>query len=422
MKTVLIIAYYFPPMGSSGVQRPLKFVKYLPDFGWKPIVLAPEPGAYHTFDYTLLDELDGIDCNIHRIPVNTPFHIAGGNPKKIDFIPEKMASGLRWVSNFFWLPDNKKGWIKPAAGKALELINRYNIDLVFATAPPYSNHVILKRIKEATGLPSVADLRDDWLENHQINYPTSFHKNRMKKIEQNCLAASDAITVLNKATRQSILGRLKNKHLVKIVPHGYDEEDFRIKTFHHDDNKIRILYSGRFYDRQQPDIFLKAVKKLLKDNPYYKKKIQLQFQGGLSKHHHNLIKKLDLEYYVQDLGYVDHKKAVENLLKADILWLILGYTKNSETVTLGKLFEYMAARKPIVGLVPDGETKKMLKSYRAAYTAHPRNKKAVIRVLNQAVKSCLNGKLKKPEEQFIHSFSRKSITGNLSELFNKLVC
>jgi len=201
VKSVLFIVYYFPPMGASGVQRPVKFIKYLPEFGWKPIVLTPQPGAYHTFDQSLVEEVSGEHIQIERVEGKTPFHVAGGNPKEIK-IPEKLASILRSISQFFWIPDNKTGWIKPALEKARQIINStdVDIDLIYSTAPPYSNHLIAAQLKKEFGLPVVMDLRDEWLLSPLISYPTRFHRSKMARIEKKTLATADLVTVINEHT------------------------------------------------------------------------------------------------------------------------------------------------------------------------------------------------------------------------------
>ena len=170
------------------MQRPLKFVKYLRQYGWNPIVLAPEPGMYHTFDESLERELDEMDIEVHRVKGGTPFHKLGGKSKQVSFIPEWLNKPLRIVSSFFWLPDNKIGWIKPAFAKAHELIAKHSIDAIFSTAAPYSNHIIAAQLKQNTGLPVVMDMRDDWLESHLITYPTGYHKKKMAHIEQATLS------------------------------------------------------------------------------------------------------------------------------------------------------------------------------------------------------------------------------------------
>lgn len=414
MKNVLFIVYYFPPMGGSGVQRPLKFVKYLREFGWNPIVLCPEPGAYHTFDDSLKKELDELNIEIHRVPGATPLHSAGN--KKIG-LPEPLEKLLRKISTFFWLPDNKKGWIKPGLDKALELIREKQIDLVFSTAAPYSNLLLASEIKKASGVKVVMDLRDEWLQSHLIKYPTSWHKKKMAQIEAKTLVHADVITVINNAYKESFGYRFPDSD-IRIVEQGFDPGDFKAYDPDEKTDKIRLLYSGVFYGERSPNLFLKAVAEILTDRPELKDKLELLFQGGLSTNLKQLIKLLGLEETVKDLGYVDHSEAVKNLNKADVLWLMIGHKKHADKVTVGKMFEYFGTEKPILALIPNGVTKDMLEKYGAYYEADPFSHDEIKAAINRIIDDLQKDALPAANKEFVQRFNRKNIAGELASIFN----
>ncbi|MEX0609968.1 MAG: glycosyltransferase [Balneolaceae bacterium] len=418
MKNVLFIVYYFPPMGGSGVQRPLKFVKYLRDFGWNPIILCPEPGAYHTFDDSLQEELDSYNVEVHRVSGNTPFHSVSDQKKEVQ-ISDKYAKILRWFSTLLFIPDNKKKWIKPGLQKALYLIENNNIEIVFSSAPPYSNLMLADLIKQKTGLPVVMDLRDDWLESHLINYPTSWHKKKMKALESDTLGNADVLLTINEKIAESISSRTGRK--VEVIGHGYDPEDFDVDDWKKSDNqKIKFLYSGSFYPDSRPDSFLRAIHQLLNEKQELRTKLELQFQGGLNSDYKILIKELGLQELVLDYGYVNHAEAVENLMKADILWLNVGQKKNPEIISLGKTSEYFATRKPILGLVPDGSAKEMLKSYGNTFIAAPYD---IPEIKRQLIKifDCFEGdSWPQHSEEYVTSFDRKKLAGKLSKIFNAI--
>ncbi|MGF1670356.1 MAG: hypothetical protein ACFCU6_07910, partial [Balneolaceae bacterium] len=185
----MIVAYYFPPMGGSGVQRPLGLSKYLKNFGWHPTILAPEPGLYHTYDQSLMDEVDKAEIDVIRVEKGTFFQTVGKR-KKISY-NEKLRKLLGSFTNWFMLPDNKKGWIKPAVEEAIKHHKNHNFDVVFATGPPFSNHIIAADFKEETGVPVILDFRDDWLNNHFVSYPTKWHLNKMAVLESDTINKSD---------------------------------------------------------------------------------------------------------------------------------------------------------------------------------------------------------------------------------------
>ena len=419
MKNVLVVVYYFPPMGGSGVQRPLKFVKYLRSFGWNPIVLCPEPGAYHTFDDSLQKELLSLDIEVHRVMANTPFHRTGQSPKKVK-VPGTLAKILRWFSTFFFIPDNKKSWIEPGFEKGVKLIEEHAIDAIFASAPPYSNLMLARQLKDHTGLPVLMDLRDDWVESHLIKYPTAWHKKRMEQLEIDTLTRANALLTVNEEIAKSLNKRVLKE--VEVIGHGFDPEDFEVgrEPASGSQDKLSFLYSGSFYDDSRPDSFLKAMAELITEKPELKSKIDLQFQGGLNAEHWKLINELDLAPMVTDFGYADHDFAVNNLLAADVLWLIVGQQKNPEIISLGKTSEYFATKKPILGLVPEGSAKNMLNEYGKSFIAAPYDIYEIKKQLLEIVNCYQNGSWPRHSEEVVNAYNRKSLTAKLAAMLDEI--
>ena len=421
MKNVLFIVYYFPPMGGSGVQRPLKFVKYLRAFGWNPIVLCPEPGAYHTFDGSLEEELLSLDVDVNRVEAKTPFHRAGQDSKEVNFIPDWMAKPLRWLSTFFWLPDNKTGWIKPGFRRAMQLIGDHKIEAVFATAAPYSNLLMAAMIKKASGLPVVMDLRDDWLDSHLITYPTPFHRYRMAAMERNTLESANVVTVINKDTKAALEDRVQSLKAIRILNQGFDPDDFSTpKKLHsqQDNPQCRFLYSGLFYGQRKPDIFLQAISEIAENNKRFASSVQLEFQGGLDRESKTLIRELGLEKMVNDYGYLNHEDAVSNLNNADILWLIVGHRHKANQVTVGKMFEYFGSRKPILGLVPEGSSAELLENYGAGFRADPYDSNAVKEAIETLFDLWESKKLPQPHEDFVKQYDRRVVSEELAQILD----
>lgn len=414
MKNVLFILYYFPPMGGSGVQRPLKFIKYLREYGWNPIVLCPEPGAYHVFDESLQKELDNLSIEIHRVKGNTLLHTTGS--RKL-ILPTWLETFLRKVSLFFWLPDNKKGWIREGFLKAKEIIKESDIELVFASAPPYSNLILASQLKKKLGIPVVMDLRDDWLESHFIEYPTRFHYSKMKKMEKEALEDADCLVTINKYIADSLESRVSKK--VEIIPHGFDPEDFNDHSKPvSEKEKVTFLYSGTFYEQSGPEIFVKAVSKFLGKNPEYRNKIELQFQGNLSENNRKLFVETGLEDLIKEFNYVNHEQAVQNLRNADVLWMNNAHKKRPEAISFGKTYEYMASGKPILALLPEGDAKETLKEYGAGYIVDPENIDGVCLAIEEIIKHIETGAVPASNKEFVSGFDRKKLTGQLAELFN----
>ena len=423
MKNVLVIVYYFPPMGGSGVQRPLKFVKYLREFGWNPIVLCPEPGAYHVFDDSLQKELDEMEVEVHRVKAGTPFHWLGKVKKESTLtISNRKAQILRWFSKLIYYPDNKKGWIKPAVKKGLELLDTKNIDVVFSSAPPFSNHLVASFLKKEKGVPVVLDYRDSWLNNHFMTDLFGWQKSILKRMEKESLESADLIVGLDEFM---IKGIAKNhpeiKMETKVIPHGFDPDDFKKKaksSFKYQKGKINFLYSGLFYESNQPDTFLRAIKSIIEEEAELLDKIHLHFQGGLDERILKLIKRLGLSEIVTDYAYVPHSEAIENLVSADVLWMVSNFSKELKQIKTGKLFEYIGTGKPIVGLVNEGEASRMLKTYQAGFSAPPNDFEMIKTILKKCILNWEEQKIPTANQDFINKFNRKLLTEKLASIFN----
>lgn len=402
------------------MQRPLKFAKYLKQYGWEPIILAPEPGIYHMFDASLVSELKEASIRVERVKNSRLFQF--GKKKRAVKQKKRWLSGLlKWITSWFFLPDNKKGWIEPAVEKAAELIKKESIEAIFSTAPPYSNLLIARHLRNKTGVPVVMDLRDDWLESHLIRYPTRWHYNKMKSIERKTLQSADLITVVNDFYQSRIKERMGvDCPEIKTIPNGYDHENFEGIIPAGDKKTFSILYSGLFYGSRKPDWFLKSTRLLMETNPDFKDDIELQFQGGLDKSHWKVINDLGLSTFVTDFGYLDHQQAVQNLVNADLLFLTLGDRRYIQSVTPGKIFEYMGSLKPIIAYIPEGISQTLLDEYGAATCVGIKDVEAGAEAIFEYYKLWKSGTMPEGNQQFVLRFERRYTAKQLAEFFNQI--
>lgn len=425
MRTLLFIAYYLPPMGSSGVQRPLNLLRHLPALGWNPVVLAPETGLYHTIDQSLGYELDSLGLTIYRVKANTPFHRGGGDAKQAMRIPESVSKILRWASAFRYLPDNKRGWIEPALKMSAEIIEHHKPEMIFATSPPPSNLLLAGLIRKQTGLPTVFDFRDDWVGNHQQIYPTPWHRRRMQHLELETVFQSDALITVNTVIRDALETRHPgyDKPIISI-PSGYDARRFThpgAPTLKRDPDKLTLLYSGRFYGENQPDTFIQSVSDLIRRRPELHHKLRLAFQGGLERQHLALLKSAGLYDMTVDLGYVDHPTAIANLLEADMLWLIAAHKNRGEQVSTGKVFEYMAAKKPILALAPHrGAMNALLNGYGPFEIVSPHDPESITKALESLIIACLESTLPPVDPHHVAQFTFHRMARDMATLFNNV--
>jgi glycosyltransferase involved in cell wall biosynthesis len=400
-------------------------VKYLKEFGWNPIVLCPEPGLYPHFDESLQHELETISADIVRIDPKTLFHTAAGSSSSAQFsVPDALAKAIRRLTRLFLYPDNKKGWIEPAVKKGIELVHSHNADLIFSTAPPFSNHLAAQKIKEATGKPMVLDYRDAWLHNHFMDGMFGWQKRIMKTLEQKCLQQADGIITLDEFSGIQLRQEYPTSKAVhKVIPHGFDPADFEGEVspiFNYLEGKFNVLYSGLFYEQNQPDHLLHAVVKAHDNGFLDRKKVHLHFQGGLDERIKRLVRTLGLQQAVTDYGYQPHKTAVANLKQADLLWMVSNFDAGHKQVKTGKLFEYFGSQKPILGLVHEGTEAELLRKYGAGFIGSPDSKHDLSITLGELFSLWEKGNLPVATSDFVRQYNRITLTEELAGLLNEI--
>lgn len=410
-------------MGGSGVQRPVKFAKYLKKMGWDPVVLAPQAGAYLAEDESLGNEITNSGIRVERVVVrNVPQSLIKGN-KTIRY-REFAGRMLRLFTSWFMLPDNKKGWIEPAVKRAEKLLSEEHFDAVFATAPPYSNLIIAARLKDSFDIPIVMDLRDDWLNSHLIRYPTPLHRTRMARIEKETLEKADAITVVNEAYKKGITERISSAAEITVIPNGFDPDDFKDVKRESEvfaPNKMKLLYSGLFYGERQPDYFLKALKLATEQSNDFALDVVMGFQGGLEKRHLNLMQQLNLSHMITDYGYLSHKDAVQNLIKSDVLILIMADQPHAGAVTTGKMFEYFGSGKPILAMIPSGESEQLLKKYGSSIISAPGDVTKTAENLLNMYSMWKAQSFPSSDSEFIKQYDRNFLSKKLSDVVKTLI-
>jgi glycosyltransferase involved in cell wall biosynthesis len=430
-KKVLVLAYYFPPMGSSGVQRTLKFVKYLPEFGWQPIVLTITPTSYYAYDDSLLNELPP-DIEIIRTDTNdvTKKISAISRDKAVKLPSERKRRWLSALSQLIYIPDNKKGWMPFAIAKASELIEQQgNIDLIFSTAPPYSSHLVAMELRKKYQLPTVVEFRDPWVENPAHIYWTAYHKRKHLELEEDVLRRADKVIAVNRALKELFIkkytGKLTHKDIA-IIPHGYDAEDFAGLDVGLDVSqkpkreKMRFVYSGVFRDDRSPVPFLKAVHLAMQKEPTLQNRLELVFAGLFPPDYLKAVEKLGLSELVTMKGYLSHRQSIEENLNADVLWATLGNVKNNHTITLGKLFEYLACNRTLFGLVPDGASKQFIEEANGI-TAAPDNIEDIAAKILRLYDLWKHNALPVPPAEMVMQHDRKILTQQLAKEFEHLL-
>lgn len=419
MFKVLVIAYYFPPMGLSGVQRTLKFVKYMTKYNWEPTVLTAGDVGYFAHDNSLLKEAEETGIRIVRTDgkdVNSLLAKYGTITIPTEFVRNILSK----ISKAVFIPDNKKSWAEKAYLKAKELLEQEHYDAIYVTIPPYSSFVMAAKLKTEFDIPLFVDYRDLWFKNQFSFYPTPYHRYKHKKLEYTSLRAAEKVITINRKIKENILTRygFLNFDDVIIIPHGYDKADFeKLEPLPRSDKKLWLTYSGIFYENITPEYLLRAFKKLSIERPDIAQNIELHFVGHLGKSNKKLVSKLGINDFVRDYGYIDHNEALRKVISSDVLWMMIGPSLNADTISTGKLFEYIGSRKPILGCVPEGAAKAALTEYGASFIVKPDNIEEIKLALIKIHDLFRTNNLPVPKADFVNKHDREYLTEQLVKQF-----
>ncbi len=422
-RRVLVVAYYFPPMGLSGVQRTLKFVKYLPQFGWQPTVLTVQPQGYLATDTSLLDDIAGRDILIERTGAAGPGRFLSRNAV-VEFPAEWSRKLLSRISDTVFVPDNKIGWKRKAVAHGLRLAQTRPFDLIFSTGPPFTDFLIGRELKRALNIPLVLDYRDPWVEYPFKFYPTPVHKWLNIRAERAALRASSHVTTTNRRVKELLLRRHRflTYHDIEILSQGFDPDDFARaatpaeQTPPRRNRAMRITYAGVFWEDRKPDYFLQALHDLLKDRPKLRGRIQAVFVGHFREENKKLVGRLGLQDSVSLLGYLPHNECISELVASDVLWMTVGDDLGSP----GKTYEYIGARKPILACAPEGFIKSTVLEA-GGMVVLPDDIPGIRNAIEQYYAQWERHELKGPAEDVVQKYSRVALTNSLVKVFEALL-
>jgi len=422
MKKVLIITYYWPPSGGAGVQRWLKFAKYLPEFGWQPVILTvdPEYASYPQRDESLFAEV-GSDCLVYTTKSFELYNlyklISGKKEVPYGGFANESKEGLfqkasKFLRGNFLLPDPRKGWNKYALKKAAELIKEFNIDTVVTTSPPHSTQLIGLKLKQKFNIRWIADLRDPWTDIYYYNQFSHTALARMvdQNYERKVVENADLLVTVSEDVKRIFAEKSKLVIAAKtvVIPNGFDGEDFRVSNVPAETRKV-ITYTGTISEAYDVDCFLEALSGL---NESLKTNLLIRFVGKVPPSVEKKFKDTGLE--VELVGYVDHSKSIEYLFRSDLLLLVLPKVKNNRGILTGKFFEYLASQKPVLAIGPtDGDLAKIVQDTNCGKLFDY----ADVYGMLQFVEEKLNAPFLPSENKSVNQYSRRELTRKIAQTF-----
>jgi glycosyltransferase involved in cell wall biosynthesis len=422
-KKALIITYYWPPAGGPGVQRWLKFVKYLPDYNIQPIVYCPKNPSYPIIDESLTKELSK-DIVVLKQPIKEPYKLARLFSKKAastissGVIPkEKKQSVIEKVMLFvrgnFFIPDARKNWVKPSVDFLTDYIQKENIETIITTGPPHSLHLIGLQLKQKLDVKWIADFRDPWttIGYHKKLKLTKASQLKHQDLELKVLNSADQLIVTSENTKREF--EFKTNQPITVITNGYDTT---ISEKPKKDSKFTIAHIGSLLSERNPKHLWEALSELINENEVFKADFELKLIGVVSDDVLQEIYSHNLKDYTNVVGYVSHDDAIKAQMQSQVLLLIEIDSEDTKAIIPGKLFEYMISNTPILAIGPkDSDVERIIKSTNTGtyffYEANNTLKSQILAYFNAYKENSLV-----TQPIGLKPYSRKELTKTLSEL------
>jgi len=430
MKKVLIITYYWIPSGGAGVQRWVKFTKYLRNFGWEPVIYTPENPEYPSFDGSFENDIAS-DIEIIKTPIWEPFDIyrsllgKKGQVINAGFISEDKKKGWKdklsvWIRGNFLIPDPRKFWVRPSLKFLSNYLRKNPVDVIVTTGPPHSMHLIAMRLKKHfPNIKWVADFRDPWTnidfykDLHLMKWADGMHHS----LEKQVVMQADAITVVSKGMKDEF--NLIRPDGLHIIPNGYDEDDVQMAQSAMDE-QFTVSHIGTMNSARNPLVVWKAMKSLCDENENFKKDLIIQLIGKVDFSILDALKKYGLKRHLIKTEYLTHDEAIKKQQSSQVLLLLINRSANAKGILTGKFFEYLASKRPVLGVGPlDGDAAQVLNETGAGVMVDfddvEAAKKAIIHYYELYKKNQLT-----LETNSVEKYSRRNLTKDLSDMLNQL--
>lgn len=438
MKKVLIITYYWPPSGGSGVQRWLKFAKYLPQYGWQPVIYTPSNPENPATDNSLEKEIPAEAIVIKR-PISEPYQAykklfgKGGDKGGSAVVNPINQSGKKsfiqrvslWVRANLFIPDPRTSWVRPSVSYLVKYLEDNPVDAIVSTGPPHSMHLIARGLHRQTGIRWVADFRDPWTEIFYFKHlpMTAWAKRRHKKLEKSVVAEADAVVSVTKqmtADFAALLGGTQESKLHTIC-NGYDETDFISETPVTPEERFTLTHTGLFSADGNPSNLWGVLGRLCREDRDFGKSLKLRLIGKVDREVLEAIQANGLTPNLENMGYLPHSQIPSYQQSGWALLLPLRNEPESKAILTGKFFEYLAAGRPIVAFGPkDGEMAKVLKETHSGEIFEWDETEALKKYIEDLYQVYKMGMwTTDADRSTISRYSRRSLTGEMVEVLKK---
>ncbi len=417
---VLIITYYWPPAGGSGVQRWLKFVKYLRDFNIEPIVFTADDPEYAIKDESLFEEIPR-ELEVLKQKIWEPNKLMGkGKRTSAGFLspqPTFFGQITHYIRANYFIPDARKYWIKPSVIFLKAYLKNSDVDIIITTGPPHSLHLIGLELKRILPIKWIADFRDPWTEIDYFHQLPLTRKSlaKHKELEEEVIQNADAVLVVGDTMRSKMEALNKNIH---VITNGFDGE---ISKFQNDlDKKFTITHIGMMNADRNPKMLWKVLKDLMVNDPDFEANFQLSLVGKIAPAILKDIQYYDLENYVSIVDYLPHKEVLEVQSSSQVLLLVVNNVPSAKGIITGKIFEYLQAKRPILAIGPkDGDLAKIINNTKSGEIVGFEDRDDLKSLILDYYNSYKTGDLNINSDN-IEQYHRKNLTKQLSQVIKNL--
>lgn len=445
MKRVLIITYYWPPTGGSGVQRWVKFAKYLPSEGWQPVIYTPDNPEQLAIDESLAAEVSA-ETEVLKTRITEPYELykkflrkSGHSKEAVEVNPvnAQNKSALQklamWVRGNLFRPDPRCLWIRPSVKFLKKYLKEHPVDLIVSTGPPQSMHLIGMRLSQETGLPWIADFRDPWTKIFYFKHlaMTRATERWHHKMEKKVLDSAAAVVAVSPLVQQEF--QTMTQTPVELITNGFDECDFQTDGFAGDQDARRTLtaggpdkdfvitHTGLFAADGNPTALWDVLGEKCSKDTQFRKMMKIRLIGKTDIQIVNALRDAGLEENLEDMGYQPHSVAVNGQRSASLLILPLRKEPEYKAVLPGKLFEYLASWRPVLGIgQPDGAMSIILNTTKTGVVFDWEDRNSLKLFIDLCWERHLKGELT-VEDADLTQFTRVELTRKMAELFEKTV-
>jgi len=416
---VLIATYYWPPSGGPGVQRYLKFAKYLPQFNIVPIILTVKNPTYPIQDPSLEKEVPA-GLKVYKSKTIEPFGFyAGLSGKKAESVKptielegETFKSSVgSWIRANIFIPDARAGWLITAKRRAENLITKEKIDTIITTGPPHSVHFIGKHLQQKLGTRWLADFRDPWSQVYynQLLPRTAVAEQMDEKMEKSILKQADEVIVVSNSQAEDFRKIVERGY--RVITNGFDPDDFEnLKTGKKNSTEFVIRHIGNIGEAAVPESFLHAIKELQTEEL-----LKVEFIGDIHLRLPRVVEELELQHMIRFESYIPHRKALERMCGADLLLLSLPDVENISHHIPGKMFEYLGSGRPILMIGPvEGDSAQILHDEQAGTACNFDDTESIKKALENFLKK--KNRKSRIVDMENHPYSRIRLTEKLTRL------